>query len=77
MNRQQLRDMITGRRAAVALASMGALPAFAQSTDPFDTAIASLTTKIGDYGLALVTLAAVAVGFYVAIKFVKKIPKAA
>ena len=51
--------------------------AMAQSTDPFDTAITSLTTKVTSYGGALVALAAVGVGFFVAIKYVKKITRAA
>lgn len=63
-----------GVAAGTALASMGA---FAQASDPFDDAISDITTKVGSYGAALVGLAAVAVVFYVAIKFVKKIPKAA
>jgi len=49
----------------------------AQTTDAFDTAVASLTAKVTGYGGALVALSAVAIAFYVAIKFVKKIPKAA
>lgn len=59
------------------LAASASVAAMAQSTDPFDTAIADLTTKITTYGGALVTLAAVGVAFFVAIKYVKKIPRAA
>lgn len=62
---------------ATLAASMVSLPAMAQETDPFQTAMASITTKVETYGGALVGLAAVAIAFYVAIKFVKKIPKAA
>lgn len=73
-------DLVTGRSLmAAAIGGASALPmlAHAQSTDPFDTAVATITTKVGAYGAALVGLAAVGVVFYVAIKFVKKIPKAA
>jgi len=49
----------------------------AQTTDPFDAAVASVTTKVTAYGGALVTFAAVSVAFFVAIKYVKKIPRAA
>jgi len=52
-------------------------PVFAQSSDPFTTAMTDITTRVGTYGAALVGLSAVAVVFYVAMKFVKKIPKAA
>lgn len=51
--------------------------ALAQETDPFTTAMTAITTKVGTYGAALVGLSAVAVAFYIGIKFVKKIPKAA
>jgi TrbC/VIRB2 pilin len=50
--------------------------AFAQATDPFDAALATVTTKVNGYAAALVGLAAIAVVFMVAIKYVKKIPKA-
>ncbi len=74
---QKTRDLVSGRSLAVMAA--GALPmlSFAQASDPFDTALASLTTKITSYGGALVVFSAVAVGFWVAMKYVKKIPKAA
>lgn len=62
--------------AAVLLAS-ASVAAMAQETDPFAAAIAALTTKVTTYGGALVTLAAVGVGFFVAMKYVKKIPRAA
>ena len=72
-----LRDLASGRSLAVLAA--GALPALsmAQATDPFDTAMTTITAKVTSYGGALVGLAAVAIVFYVAMKFVKKIPKAA
>lgn len=51
--------------------------AMAQSTDPFDAAVTEVTTKVGTYGAALVGVAAAAVVFFVAIKYVKKISRAA
>lgn len=72
----QLRSK-TARGVAVAGASLLALPAvMAQVTDPFDTAIAEATTKVSAYAAALVTLAAVSVVFWIAIKYVKRIPRA-
>lgn len=56
-----------------ALASVGA---FAQVVDPFETAMTTATTKVTSYAGALVGLAAVAVIFMIAIKYVKKIPRA-
>lgn len=50
--------------------------ASAQSVDPFDTALATATTKVTSYAGAMVGLAAVSVVFLIAIKYVKKIPKA-
>jgi hypothetical protein len=50
--------------------------AMAQSTDPFDVALGELTTKVTSYGGALVVFSAVSVAFFVAIKYVKKIPRA-
>lgn len=63
-------------RAGVAVgAGLASVGAFAQ-VDPFDTAIGTATTKVESYAAALVGLAAVAVVFMIAIKYVKKIPKA-
>lgn len=62
-----------GTGVALAAASVGA---FAQTADPFTSAVTDATTKIGTYGAALVGLAAVGVGFMIAIKYVKKITKA-
>lgn len=65
-------------KAAVgAMIAIAAASASAQSTDPFDTAVAAMTTKVTSYGGALVTFCAVAVAFWVAMKYIKKIPKAA
>jgi hypothetical protein len=68
----------TARFGAVLLAATS-FPAmsFAQAAaDPFDTALATVTTKVTGYAGALVGLAAVAVVFMVAVKYVKKLPKA-
>ena len=48
----------------------------AQAADPFDAAMATATTKGGSYAAALVGLSAVAVVFMIAIKYVKRIPRA-
>ena len=48
----------------------------AQAADPFDAALATATTKVGSYAAALVGLSAVAVVFMIAIKYVKRIPRA-
>lgn len=76
MNLQQIRNHLTGRTALVAIASLGPVLASAQAVDPFDTALTTATTKVTSYAGALVGLAAVAVVFMIAIKYVKKIPKA-
>ncbi|EKD97200.1 MAG: hypothetical protein ACD_23C01018G0004 [uncultured bacterium] len=49
---------------------------FAQATDPFETAMTEATTKVGTYAAALVGLSAVAVVFMIAMKYVKRIPRA-
>lgn len=64
------------RAGAMVGAALVAVPAMAQVTDPFDTALAEATTKVGGYAAALVGLGAVAVIFMVALKYVKKIPRA-
>lgn len=51
--------------------------ALAAPPDPFDAAISDITTKIGEYGAALVGVAAVGVVFMVGMKYVKKIRGAA
>ena len=51
--------------------------AFAQAVDPFTTAVTDITAKIGTYGAALVGVSAVGVIFMVAMKYVKKLPRAA
>jgi hypothetical protein len=61
---------------AVSAAALLPAVAFAQAADPFDTALATVTTKVTSYAGALVGVAAIAVVFMVAIKYVKKLPKA-
>lgn len=56
---------------------LGSIGAYAQSADPFDAAMTTATTKVGSYAAALVGLAAVGVVFMIAIKYVKRIPRAA
>ena len=65
-------------RNAGIVAATALVPAlsFAQSTDPFDAAITEATTKVGSYAAALVGLSAVAVVFMIAMKYVKRIPRA-
>ena len=65
-------------KAAVVLAGSVPMLAFAQvAADPFDTAITTATAKIGIYAAALVGVSAVAVVFMIAMKYVKRIPRAA
>lgn len=67
-----------GAKVSAAILTAGAsVAAMAQATDPFDGAVSTLTSKVTNYGAALVTLSAVGVAFFVAIKYVKKIPRAA
>lgn len=63
---------------AASLATLAPFAVMAQeAADPFTDAVTSVSTKVGTYGLALVGVAAVGVGFMVAIKYVKKIRSAA
>lgn len=61
---------------ALAVALFVSSPVFAQTVDPFDTAMTEATTKVGAYAAALVGLSAVAVIFMIAMKYVKRIPRA-
>lgn len=61
---------------ALAVMLVVSAPAFAQTVDPFDTAMTEATTKVGAYAAALVGLSAVAVIFMIAMKYVKRIPRA-
>jgi hypothetical protein len=71
-----LRGKVARIGAAVSAATLLPAVAFAQAADPFDTALGTVTSKVTSYAGALVGLAAVAVVFMVAIKYVKKLPKA-
>ncbi len=75
---QRFRDHASGRSAAVALLSALPVLAVAQTApvDPFTTAMTTATARVGTYAAALVGLAAVGVVFMIAIKYVKKIPRA-
>lgn len=69
---QKLQD----KALAASVLVLSSVPVMAQTTDPFDTAMAEATTKVGAYAAALVGLGAVAVIFMIALKYVKKIPRA-
>ena len=67
----------TVRAAALVSGAMLSGAVFAQSvTDPFEAALSTVTTKVTSYAGSLVGLAAVAVVFMVAIKYVKQLPQA-
>lgn len=62
---------------AIATTAMLGVCAFAQTAgDPFDTALTQVTASTTKYASALVGVAAIAVVFMIAIKYVKKLPKA-
>lgn len=62
---------------AASVLVLASVPAMAQTvTDPFEAAMTEATTKVGSYAAALVGLGAVAVVFMIALKYVKKIPRA-
>lgn len=65
------------RNAGVTLGSLVPMLAMAQTADPFTTAVATQTTNVETWGAALVVFCAVGVGFFVAIKYVKKIVRVA
>lgn len=68
---------IRNRSRELAIAAVTSVPvlSFAQA-DPFDAALADVSGKVTGYAGSLVTLAAIAVAFMVAVKYVKKIPRA-
>lgn len=72
--------MLKKLNAAVLGLTVAALsaPAFAQ-TDPdaFETVLADVTTKVGEYAGALVVLAGVSVVFMIGVKYIKKLRGAA
>jgi hypothetical protein len=76
MSRLNVFRSTAARYAAVISTAVFSSAAFAQSADPFATALADVTTKVTTWAGALVGFAAVSVAFMVAIKYVKKIPKA-
>lgn len=63
-------------RAGVALVTAAPFLAHAQEADPFDAAVSTVTTKVTSYAGALVGVAAISVVFLVAVKYVKKLPRA-
>lgn len=75
-NLQKTRGALRNLSAAVCGLGLSAV-AMAQSADPFTTAVTDATAKIGIYGAALVGVSAVGVIFMIAMKYVKRIPRAA
>lgn len=73
---QNVRGKVRNLVAAAGTIALTGL-AMAQTADPFDAAQADGLAKVAKYGASLVTLAAVGVGFMIAIKYVKKIARAA
>ena len=71
-----LRGQVARIGAVVSAAALAPAVSFAQAADPFDTALSTVTTKVTSYAGAMVGLAAVSVVFMVAVKYVKKLPKA-
>lgn len=73
------RNWVADKSLGLSVAGMSLVPvlARAEGADPFDAAITDITAKVTAYGGALVGVAAVAVAFFVAIKYVKKISRAA
>ena len=69
-------DHAWARAGVAATLAMGSAGAFAQVTDPFETAMTNATTKVGIYAAALVGLGAVSVVFMIGLKYVKRIPRA-
>ena len=77
---QKFGTTLKDQQAKVAVGSLMLLSgaaSHAQATDPFQATIDAMKTKIATYGGELVLLAAVGVAFFVAMKYVKKIPRAA
>ena len=64
------------REVGIACAVAVPMIASAQATDPFEAAVTEATGKIGSYGGALVGVSAVGVVFMIAMKYVKRIPRA-
>lgn len=70
-------SFVSAKSAAVGAALVLPAMAFAQAADPFTSAADDIKAKVATYGAELVVVAAVGVVFMVAIKYVKKIARAA
>lgn len=64
------------RLAVLSTGLVGTGVVMAQAADPFQAAMTTATANVGTYAAALVGLGAVAVVFMIALKYVKKIPRA-
>ena len=73
----RFKSFVSAKSAAVAAALVVPAMAMAQAADPFTTAANDIKGKVALYGAELVVVAAVGVVFMVAIKYVKKISRAA
>lgn len=76
LNLRRLARDNAARMSVAVLTLPAAMAARAAGEDPFDAAVATVSTKVGGYGASLVGLAAIGVVFAVAIRYVKKIPRA-
>ena len=68
---------LNDKAAHLAVASGLALSSGLALADPFADAITAASASIATYGAALVTIAFIGVGFMIAMKYVKKISRAA
>ena len=73
----RFKSFVSAKSAAVGAALVVPAMAMAQAADPFTTAANDIKAKVAIYGAELVVVAAVGVVFMVAIKYVKKISRAA
>jgi len=73
---KSIRGRAAGFSAAVVATALPVLAHAQAVSDPFDTALTTVTGKVNTYAAALVGVAAVSVVFMVAVKYVKKLPKA-
>lgn len=73
--RSQGRNLIVGVAGTVATGL--ALAGAPSATSTFSDALTAATSNVGTFAAGLVTLAAVSVAFMIAMKFVKKLPRAA
>ena len=71
-----MRNLFLKLASIPALVLAGVSAAHAQAAPAFTSAITAVTSDIAIYGAALVGVAAVGVTFMIAMKYVKKIPKA-